>query len=96
MRGILPPGAGSQSWLFCPLISLGLVHAVRARSVALYSTGSRTPLPAPQHDFWMSCASDIVQLYGEYFQSLSPSSGVATMLQSGWSGGEHLPALVQE
>ena len=28
--------------------------------------------------------------------SLSPSSGVATMLQSGWSGGEHLPALVQE
>ena len=93
---ILPPGAGSQSWLFCPLISLGLVHAERARSVALYSTGSRTPLPAPQHDFWMSCASDIVQLYGEYFQSLSPSSAVATMLQSGWSGGEHLPALVQE
>ena len=37
-----------------------------------------SPLPAPQHDFWMSCASDIVQLYGEYFQSLSPSSGVAT------------------
>ena len=30
---ILPPGAGSQSWLFCPLISLGLVHAERARSV---------------------------------------------------------------
>ena len=44
----------------------------------------------------MSCASDIVQLYGEYFQSLSPSSDVATMLQSGWSGSEHLPALVQE
>ena len=84
---ILPPGASSQSWLFCPLISLGLVHAERARSVALYSTGSRTLLLALQHDFWMSCASDIVHMDGDYFQSLSHSFGVTTMLQSGWSGG---------
>ena len=34
---ILPPSARSQSWLFCLLISLGLVHAERARYVALNS-----------------------------------------------------------
>ena len=49
-----PPNAVPQSWFFCLSIFLGLAHAERARSVALYSTISRAPLPAPQHDHWMS------------------------------------------
>ena len=38
---VTPPGSGSQSWLFCPLISLGLVAAERIRGAAIFSKGNR-------------------------------------------------------
>ena len=37
-----------------------------------------------------------IHLYSDHFQSLAPDSEVARVLQSGWSGGQHLPANVQE
>ena len=40
---ISPPGSGSQSWLFFPLISLALAADDRERNVPLYPTGSRLP-----------------------------------------------------
>ena len=93
---ISPPGSGPQSWLFCPLISLGLVAAEQARGAPLYSTGSRSPVPDVQRAFWCSQAMEVIQLYSDFFQSLSPQSDVALSLQCGWSGGQHLPADVQE
>ena len=91
-----PPGSGSQSWLFCLLISFALAVAERERDVPLYSTGSRSPLPDVQRDFWNSQAAQINQLHSDHFQSLKHDSEVARSLQSGWSGGQHLPANVQE
>ena len=58
---ITPPGSGSQSWLFCPLFSLALAAAERARDVPLHSTGSRSPLPDAQRDFWNSQATQNIQ-----------------------------------
>ena len=92
---ISPPGSGSQSWLFFPLISLALAADDRERNVPLYPTGSRSPLPDVQRDFWNSEAAQIIQLHSDHFQSLNPDSEVARALQSGWSGGQHLPAIVQ-
>ena len=38
---ITSPGQGTQSWLFCPLISLALAVLERGRGVPVWSTGSR-------------------------------------------------------
>ena len=65
---ISPPGNGSQSWLFCPLISLALAAA---------EPGSRSPLPDVQRDFWNSQAAQIIHLCRDHFQSLAPDSEVA-------------------
>ena len=62
---ISPPGNGSQSWLLCPLILLTLAAAERERDVPLYSTGSRSPLPDVQRDFWNSQTAQIIHLYSE-------------------------------
>ena len=54
--------------------------SVHGRSVAPFSTSARTPIPQQQILFWTSCASDIIELYGEFFRSLNPNSDVASML----------------
>ena len=90
------PGSGSQSWLFCPLISLASAAAERERDLPLYSTRSRSPFPDMQRDFWNSQAARNIQLYSDHFQSLNLDSEVARVLHSGWSGGQHLPANVQD
>ena len=97
--GSLPvtqPGTGSQSRLFCPLISLGLVAAERTRGVPPYSTGSRVAVPDRQREFWIIHAGDIIQLYSEHLLSLPPQCDVALALQSNWERGDHLPARWQE
>ena len=91
---VTQPGTGSQSWLFCPLISLGLLAAERTRGVPPYSTGSRVAVPDRQREFWVAHAGDIIQFYNEHLSSLSPQCDVA--LQSNWERGDHLPARVQE
>ena len=50
---ISPPGNGSQSWRFCPLISLALAAAKRERDVFL-SSADLGLLPDVQRDFWIS------------------------------------------
>ena len=64
-----PPGSGSQSWLLCPLISLGLLDAEHARGNLAYSTGSRLPVPEQQRACWMSHAMDIIHVLNQHFQS---------------------------
>ena len=77
---ISPPGNGSQSWLFCPLISLALAAAQRERDVPLISVS----LPDVQRDFWNSQAAQIIQLYSDHFQSLNLDSEVARAMER-WS-----------
>ena len=89
------PGSGSQSCLSCPLISLALAAAKRARGVLPYSKRPRSSVPDVQRDFWSSQASQTIQLYRDHFQSLTRDSEIARALQSGWSGGQHVPAGVQ-
>ena len=57
---ITAPGSGTQSWFFCPLISLALAGAERAHGVPLYSTGPRQPVPLDQERIWLSTAQDII------------------------------------
>ena len=81
---VTQPGTGSQSWLFCPLISLGLVATERTRGVPPFSTGSRAAEPDLQREFWITHAGDITQLYSEHLLSLPPQCDVALALQSNW------------
>ena len=89
---VTQPGTGSLSWLFCPLISLGLLVAERTRGVPPYSTTSRVAVPNRQREFWVAHAGDIIQFYSEHLSSLSPQLA----LQLNWECGDHLPARVQE
>ena len=77
-RGALSmPGQGTQSWLFCPLISLGLALSEERSGTALWSTGRRAIVPAPQVAFWRDCAMHIIVAYADWFASISPGSGIA-------------------
>ena len=58
-----PPGSGTQSWLFCPLISLGLAVAESNRGIPPYSTGSCEQVPPEQSLFCSTNAPHIIQAY---------------------------------
>ena len=89
---------GPQSWLFCPIISLALAVVERARGVTPFSTGPRSVVPPAQEQYWMTHAAAIVDFLASHFQSFSPQSQIAQVLQSqsSWVGGEHLPGPQQE
>ena len=65
-----PPGSGTQSWLFCPLISLGLALAESRLGVPPYSTGNREQVPSEQSQFWTANALPIIRAYAAHFHSL--------------------------
>ena len=88
---ISPPGSGSQSWLLCPLISLGLLDAEHARGVPAYSTGSRLPVPDQQRTYWMAHAMDIIHAFCQHFQSLIPQCAVAQGLHIIFLGSRRSP-----
>ena len=89
-----PPGSGSQSWLFCPLISLGLALAESQLGVPPYSTGSRDQVPFDQSLFWTTHANPIIQAFAAHFSSFDRDQLAARMLQS-WERG-HLSSSAQE
>ena len=89
-----PPGSGTQSWLFCPLVSLGLALAESNRGIPPYSTGSREQVPPDQSLFWSTHASHIIQAYATHFLTLDSQQPAAIALQS-WQGG-HLNTPAQE
>ena len=61
-------GEGPQSWLFCPLISMGLLVVEARRAVPSYSTGPRAPVPDSQAQFWTSRARDVTHAFaGPFF-----------------------------
>ena len=89
-----PPGSGTQSWLFCPLISLGLALAESNRGVPPYSTGNRDQVPPEQSLFWSTHAPHIIQAYATHFLALDSQQPAAIALQL-WQGG-HLNTNAQE
>ena len=68
------PGSGTQSWLFCPLISLGLALAESRLGVPPYSTGNCEQVPSEQSQFfWATHALPIIHAHADHFHSLDRS-----------------------
>ena len=57
--GDLRPGTGPKSWLFCPLIFLGLESA-ELRTNMEPPAGSRAPVPPEKRNYWLQHAGDVV------------------------------------
>ena len=93
------PGEGTQSWLFCPLISLGLLAVETRLSVPPFSTGPRAPVPEEQIQFWTHQAPDIIVAFAVHFSTISHNDPLAVALSSpsSWGpSGDHLVASLQE
>ena len=61
------PGESTQSWLRCPLISLGLLAVETRLSVRPFSTGPRAPVPEEQVQFWTHQKPDIIVALAVHF-----------------------------
>ena len=75
------PGEGLQSWLFCPVISLGLLVVEARRAVPAYSTGPRAPGPDSQAQFWTSRARDVIHAFSDNPLAVTLSSQVSWVPQ---------------
>lgn len=63
------PGEGRQSWLYMPLISLGLRRAELSFDATPWSTGNRDPVPSLQQRFWEEHAEDVIEAYELHFSA---------------------------
>ena len=75
------PGNGTQSWLFCPLISLGLLSFELESSLQPWSIGCRAVVPSAQARFWQGSqqARTIIAQYAAHFQSPAGQSALRTV-----------------
>ena len=89
-----PPGSGTQSWLFCPLISHGRALAESRMGVHSFSTAIREQVPSGQSQFWTALALHIIRAYADHSHSLDRHQPAAALLQS-WQSG-HLDSVAQE
>ena len=92
-------GEGSQSSLFCPLISLELRSLETHLGVPAFSTGPRAPVPDSQIQFWSHNAADIINEFAAHVAALPRDDPVAAALSQSrsWSSsGDHLDAGLQE
>lgn len=87
------PGEGTQSYLYCVLISLGLwrleVHCGRRP----FEVARRAVVPDLQLRFWCGHALEVINAYAVHFASLATESNVVRLLATplSWgSQGEHL------
>ena len=83
------PGVGTQSWFFCPLISVALGAVELSCGVSMYEFGRRSPVPVDQVAFWTQQAPDLLNAFVQHFAALSADDPVMTVLQSehAWVGG---------
>ena len=89
------PGQGPQSWLFCPLISLGLLQLEQQTGLQPWSIGQRAEVPQSQSNFWLGWpqASSVIQQYSAFFRSPSGQAAFDVVSQpSRWRGGRDQPA----
>ena len=96
--GDSPPslsGVGTQSWFFCPLISVALGAVELSRGVSMYEFGRRSPVPDDQVAFWTQQAPDLLNAFVQHFAALSVDDPVMTALQSehAWVGGHLVDSL---
>ena len=94
-----PPGEGTQSWLFCPLMSLALLSLEARHAVPAHSTGPRAQVPDPQAQFWTAHAGDVIHAFADHFSGLTSDNPVSVALSSpaSWgTAGDHLEARIQE
>ena len=73
-----PTESATQSWLFCPLISLWLALAESRMGVPPCSTGNREQVPSEQSQFWTAHTLPIIRACADHFHSLDrrqPASG---------------------
>ena len=92
-------GEGTQSWLFCPLISLGMLQVETTLNIPAYTTGPRAPVPECQRQYWSRNAGELISAYAAHFASLprdDPSVAALTQSQSWGPSGDHLDARLQE
>ena len=80
-----PPGSGTHSWLFCPLISLGLALAESRIGVPFHTTCNREQVPSELSQFWTAHALTIIRAYADHIHSLDRRQPAAGPLQS-WQG----------
>ena len=93
------PGSGTQSWMFCSLISLGLERAEVLRAVVPFSVGGRAQSPPDQAQFWHRNVLHVIEAWTEHFMGFSSSDPRAVALTSreSWGvGGDHLSPQLQE
>ena len=79
-------GVGTQSWLFYPLISLGLALAESRLGVPPFSTGNREQVLSGQSQFLTAHALPIIRAYADRLYSLDRRQPAAALLQS-WESG---------
>ena len=73
-----PPGSGTQSWLFCPLISWACSRGIA--SGPSNSTGHREQVPSEKSQFWTAHALPIIRAYADHFHSLDRRQPAAALL----------------
>ena len=92
-------GSGTQSWMFCPLISLGLERAEVLRGVVPFSVGGRAQISPDQAQFWHRSVPHVIEALAAHFMGFSSSDPRAVALSSreSWGvGGDHLSPQLQE
>ena len=98
-RTLSRPGEGTQSWLFCPLISLGMLQLETTLNILAYTTGPRAPVPECQRQHWSRNAGELIDAYAAHFASLlrnDPLVAALTQSQAWGPSGDHLDARLQE
>lgn len=93
------PGEGTQSWLYCVLISLGILRLEVLGGRANYSVGARAPVPIQQMRFWEAYAPEVILSYARHFAVINPESAAArrSVDRQSWAESrDHLTDVVQE
>ena len=94
----------TTSWLYCPLISLGLLQAELETGRVPWTTGNRAPVPEAQVNLWRSVPSAVraIAAYAHFFRAQPHNGPVAAILacaqawRQGSPVGDHLSGANQE
>ena len=98
-RTLSGPGEGTQYWLLCPLISLGMLQVGTTLNIPAYTTGRRAPAPECQRQYWSRNAGELVDAYAAHSASLTCDDllvAALTCSQSWCPSGDHLDARLEE
>ena len=98
-RTLSGPGEGTQYWLLCPLISLGMLQVGTTLNIPACTTGRRAPAPECQRQYWSRNAGELVDAYAAHSASLTCDDllvAALTWSKSWGPSGDHLDARLEE